>query len=197
MINQRQKIGSYLWGFSGITLAIGFLFHPELTSGGMLEAIWVPDHIIILFSLFSLVFAIGLITYGKPDEINILGWIGFAFLNLSAFLFIGIVYFELFLIPILAKDLPELFVDGLRIGPLKAVLPITALLFVLGHLFYGISLIKKKLLPSIPFIALIVFSIPVAFKPVLPDIVATLGAVGYGLSSIYFAFQYVKIFNTT
>jgi hypothetical protein len=76
----------------------------------MLEAIWVPDNVIILFSLFAFAFALGLISYEKSSGVSNLDWIGSILLNLSIFLFIGIVYFELFLIPILAKDLPELLV---------------------------------------------------------------------------------------
>lgn len=192
MKNQRQKIGGYLWGFSGVLIAIGFIVHPPLTPEGMLQNIWIPDHVIILISLFALIFALGLITFSTPDEVNKLGWLGFVFLNVSAFLLIGIVYFELFLVPILARELPELFSDGLRIGPLKLVLPITAVLFVMGHIFYGIALIRKNILPTIPFAGLMVFSIPLAFKPVLPDLVATIGAIGYGIFSVYFAIQYVK-----
>ena len=189
MTNQRKKTGGNLWGLSGILLAIGFIMHPPLTVEGMLRSIWVPDHAIILIALFAFLFALNLITFFEPRNIGLLGWVGYLSLSLSGFLFIGIVYFELFLIPKLAVDLPELFNNGLRIGPLKVVLPITALLFVLGHIFYGISLIKKKILPSLPFIGLIVFSAPLAFKPVLPDIVATIGAIGYGLFAIYFAIK--------
>ena len=192
MNTNRLKVGGWLWALSGILLAIGFIIHPPLTAEGMLKNIWVPDHVIILLSLFFLIFSLNLITFSVADEVNGLGWTGYVFLNLSSFLFIGIVYFELFLIPILAKDLPGLFNNGLRIGPLKAILPLTALLFVLGHLFFGIALIKKKLLPSIPFIGLIIFSIPLAFKPVLPDLVATAGAIGYGVFSIYFAVLYIQ-----
>lgn len=188
----RKKIGGYLWGFSGILLAVGFILHPTLTVEGMLESIWVPDHVMILLSLFALIFALNFITFQSPDKISILVWVGYIFLNLSAFLFIGIVYFELFLIPKLAVELPALFNDGLRIGPLKVVLPITALLLVIGHIVYGIPLIRKKILPAISFVGLIVFSAPMAFKPVLPDIVATIGAVGYGFFSVYFAIQYSK-----
>jgi hypothetical protein len=193
MKNQRQKIGGYLWGLSGILLAVGFILHPTLTVDGMLEDIWVPDHVMILISLFALVFSLNLITFQSTEKIGALGWIGYVILNFSAFLFIGIVYFELFLIPKLAVDLPELFNNGLRIGPLKIVLPITALLFVIGHITYGVPLIKQKILPATPFIGLIIFSAPMAFKPVLPDIVATIGAVGYGFFSVYFAIQYSKM----
>lgn len=188
----RKRLGSYLWGVSGLTLAIGFVLHPPLTVEGMLTPIWVPDHYLIMVSLFALVFALGSITYERPEAVNKLGWTGFVFLNFSAFLFIGIVYFEVFLIPILARDLPELFTEGLRIGPLKAVLPVTALLFVVGHVCYGVALIRKNLLPLVPFTAMILFSAPLSFKPVLPDIVATLGAVGYGIAALLFAVQYPK-----
>lgn len=193
MNDNRQKIGGYLWGFSGILLAIGFIIHPALTVEGMLESIWIPDHIMLLISLFALIFALNFITFQSPDKVNTLGWVGYTLLSLSAFLFIGIVYFELFLIPKLAVDLPELFNEGLRIGPLKAILPLTALLLVIGHIVYGLPLIRKKILPAVPFIGLIVFSAPMAFKPVLPDLVATIGAVGYGFFSVYFAIQYPKL----
>ncbi len=196
MENQRLKIGGYLWGISGILLAIGFVLHPVLTVEGMLEGIWIPDHVIILISLFTLIFALNVITFRSSKKINTLSWIGYIILNLSAFLFIGIVYFELFLIPKLAIDLPELFNEGLRIGPLKMVLPITALLFVIGHIIFGIPQIKQKILPSASFIGLIIFSAPLAFKPILPDVVATIGAVGYGLFSIYFAIQYSKLIES-
>ena len=193
MTNQRQKNGGFLWGLSGILMAVGFIMHPPLTAEGMLRSILVPDHAIILIALFILIFALNLITFHVPRNIGSLGWAGYISLNLSAFLFIGIVYFELFLIPKLAVDLPELFNNGLRIGPLKAVLPVTALLFVVGHIFYGIPLIKQKVIPSLPFIGLMVFSAPLAFKPVLPDIVATIGAIGYGLFAVYFAIQNSKL----
>jgi hypothetical protein len=193
MNNQRQRMGGYLWGLSGLLMAIGIIMHPPLTVEGMLRSIWVPDHAIIMVSLIALIFALNLITFGRPYGIGPLAWSGYLCISLSAFLFIGIVYFELFLIPKLAVDLPELFDNGLRIGPLKAVLPITALLFVIGHITYGVPLIKQKLLPMIPFLGLIIFSAPLAFKPVLPDLVATVGAVGYGLFAVYFAIQYAKM----
>lgn len=188
----NRKLTSYLWALAGILIAIGFVIHPTLTAEGMRESIWVPDHVIILLALFLMVFALGNTTYGHAAKVDTLGWSGFVLLYLSIFLFIGIVYFELFLIPILAVDLPQLFDDGLRIGPLKVILPVSSLLFVGGHLLYGISLIKKGVLPKLPFMALIVFSIPVAFKPVLPDIVASIGAIGYGLAAIFFAMDYAK-----
>ena len=105
--------------------------HPPLTTAGMLESIWVPDHAIILVSLFLLIFSLSLITFSIADDVNAMGWVGFTFLNLSAFLFIG----------------------------------------------------------------LIVFSIPMAFKPVLPDIVAIIGAIGYGIFAVYFGLKYVKTIN--
>lgn len=193
MENQRLKIGSYLWSLSGILLAIGFVMHPPLTTEGMLQAIWVPDHVIILISLFALAFAFNLIALSLKDRLSKMGWLGYVLLSLSIFLFIGIVYFELFLIPILAQDLPALFNDGLRIGPLKMVLPFTGILFILGHLFFGIATIRNNILPAIPFIALIVFSAPVALKPILPDIVADIGAIGYGISAIYFTWSCSKL----
>jgi hypothetical protein len=193
MANQRKKNGGYLWGLSGILMALGFIMHPPLTAEGMLRNVWVPDHAIILIAIFILIFALNLITFHANRDIGSLEWAGYLSLNLSAFLFIGIVYFELFLIPKLAVDLPELFNNGLRIGPLKVVLPITSLLFVVGHISYGIPLIKQKIIPSLPFMGLMVFSAPLAFKPVLPDIVATIGAIGYGLFAVFFAVQISKM----
>ena len=85
MNTKTQKIGGSLWGLSGLLLSLGYILHPTLTVDGMLESIWVPDHVLILISFFTLIFALNFITFQSPDKISLLGWVGYILLSLSFF----------------------------------------------------------------------------------------------------------------
>ena len=77
MHDQILKIGCYLWGLSGLLIAVGFVIHPPLTVEGMLQTFWVPDYTIVLISLFAIGFALNLIVMSLSDRLSKMGWFGY------------------------------------------------------------------------------------------------------------------------
>jgi hypothetical protein len=183
--------GGLLLVVSGLLLAFGMVFHPPVTPAGLSTNMWVVAHVAIFVGmLFSI---LGLIClYGRQvKETGILGFIGFimAFIAISSFM--GVVYFEAFLSPVLAADMPgfaEEHGSGIKLGALTFILPLTGLTFILGHAVFGVAIIRAGILPKWAAGLAIIGSVPVGLTPVVPLLVAKTGAVVFGLGYVWLGY---------
>ena len=169
-------------------MALGFIFHPPMDAEHMAGTAWVVDHVVIIASLVLIIPGLFALYARQLKETGGLGLIGFILLFISHASFLGVVHFELFVIPTLAVKTPEILKDGLiGVGALGVALPVTGVLLVLGYLVFGIAMIRARILPRWACVLLMVGAFPVAFKPALAKLgltlVASVGAVIFGLGA--------------
>ncbi len=177
--------GGLLILVAGVLAAVGFIFHPPMDAESMAGTPWVIDHVVIIASLVFLIPGLFALYARQLKETGGLGLIGFILLFISHASFLGVVYFELFIIPMLAVKTPEILKNGLiGVGALRVALPVTGVLFVLGYLLFGIAMIRARILPRWACVLLMVGAFPAAFRPVLVkvglSVVASVGAVIFG-----------------
>ncbi len=174
----------YRWAImaAGVLLVLGFALHPPLTVTGMGEAIWVPDHVMILISLVLLIpgYAILGLDGVQPTALGLAG-LSLAYLAMCSFL--GVVYFELMIIPTLVHEAPAVLSQGLRVGPLAWFLPVTGVTFVVAHFVLGVAWWRGGM--SRPALLMwMVGSIGIGLKPILPPAVYISCAVAFALGLI-------------
>ncbi len=180
--------GGLLVLVAGVLLAFGFIFHPPMDVESMAGTPWVIDHVVIIASLVFMIPGLFALYARQLEETGGLGLIGSILLFIGHAGFLGVVYFELFVVPMLAAKTPEILKDGLiGVGALRVALPVTGVLFILGYLLFGIAMIRARILPRWACVLLMVGAFPVAFKPLLMklglNVVATVGAVIFGLGA--------------
>ena len=181
--------GGLMFLVGGILVAVGFILHPPMDVNSMATTRWVVDHVVIILSIIFAIAGIFALYAKQVNETGPLGFIGFIPLFLGHALFFGVVYFELFVIPLLAVQAPAVLRDGLiGVGALRVVLPVTGILFFLGYLLFGIAIIRARILPLWGSVLLIVGSAPIAFRPVLPEIVSNIGAVVFAIGAVWLGY---------
>jgi hypothetical protein len=178
-------IETYCWviRIAAVLLFTGFAAHPPLSLEGMAHGFWVPDHVMILLSLVLMIPAYAWLSL-RIDRPSALGIVGLVFTYLAMCSFLGVVYFELMVIPTIVSDAPHVLDNGLRIGPLAWALPVTGLSFVIAHFILGIAWWNSGM--SRGALALLMLgSIGVGLKPVLPDMVYITGTGAFALGWIF------------
>lgn len=183
----RGFIDSYRWAImlAGVLVAVGFIVHPPLTVAGMGEDIWVPDHVMLLVGLVLSVPAYAILALDRVEPTP-LGLVGLMLAYLAMCSFIGVVYFELFIIPTLVHEAPDVLRNGLRVGELKWFLPLTGITFVVSHFILGAAWWRANR-PRVALLLWMLGSVGVGLKPILPTVAYVSGAVAFALGLILLA----------
>lgn len=137
---------------AGVLFGSFMFFHPPNTPQGALEGIWVPVHLMWLIAylliicslipLFPLAVSQGLLA-------TISYWLSFIGTALS----LPIAVWDAFIVPYLAKHAPDLILQIEELSfetpvlTFRIIFFITVLIFSLGFILYGISLIRSRLVP--------------------------------------------------
>ena len=181
--------GGLLFLAGGVLAAVGFIIHPPLEVNFMASTRWVVDHIILFAALIIAIPGIFAIYARQVKETGGLGLIGFILLFMGHVLFLGVVYFELFVVPSLAVKTPEVLMEGLTgVGALGVVLPVSGVVYFLGYLLFGIAIIRARILPLWGTVLLIIGAGPIAFRPVLPDLISNTGAVIFAIGAVWLGY---------
>jgi hypothetical protein len=130
-------------------------FHPANNAQGALESIWVPVHCAWFLSYLliacSFIPLYSLLVKPRFYFANISYWLAF----IGTFLPLPIAAWDSFIVPYLAKYAPEFIAQIEEVSTespvliFRLILFLTVVIFSLGFIFYGITLIRKQLAPMI------------------------------------------------
>jgi hypothetical protein len=179
----------------GLLRVISMLLHPsgrDLTS--VLNSSWAPVHALAVASLILIL--IGLVgLYAKQSEkCGILGLIGFGVAFIGTVLVTGLLYFEAFIMPVLAIEAPALVDEKGPIftGPTGIIFPVSLMAFMLGYLIFGIATIRAKLLSRWGTLLIIIGAVLFGIGPLLVQIVVVAGAVVFGIGIFWLGYDLWK-----
>jgi hypothetical protein len=126
------------------------------------------------------------------EKMGVLGLIGY--LVYSAFFVVvaGYSFIEIFVLPTVADDSPQFVNDALALfagneivgdlGPLKALNPVAAVLYLFGGLLFGIALYRARTLARWATVLLPVGTLAALAVPLLPHSQARMAAIPVGVA---------------
>ena len=137
-------------------IAVG-MFHPPNVASSVTSSAWAIVHAVaIAMSFFGLLGMTGI--YARQvKETSWLGLAGYLLFSLWLVLIMGFTFTEVLILPLLATAAP-VFVEGwmgmlngsagtMNLGALSTVWPLTAPVYMLGGLLFGIATIRARILP--------------------------------------------------
>ncbi len=173
---------------AGILVAIPIVLHPDETAdpGALLLQSWLTIHtIFIIGDLLSMLGMLGLYA-GHAPSLGRAGLAGFILFTLGSALFVGVLIIDAYVVPVLAANLqtqPLLSDSGpLFGGPLGLIFMATGLIFSLGALLIGVTIMRTAVLPRWAGLLLLLGGPLLAFAPPLPHLAGTAGGVLLGVS---------------
>lgn len=194
MTSKTLNGSSSLLIISGILLAIGMLFHPDISRPGFATSgAWVPVHLMLgLSALFGLVGLAGLFAVMNL-HMRPFGKAAFGLSMLGNLLLTGIMFFvEAAIVPVLARDpayQPLITAGGpLMSGGLGIAIAISALIAAIGFLAVAWYLVDTRTI-SIANAALFIGAPMLLFSPPLTPIIGTIGGVLLGAGITWLGFS--------
>lgn len=185
MTTKTLKRSGTLLIISGILLALGMVFHPDMSRPDYAaSSAWVTVHIVLGFStLLGLAGLVGLFTVMNP-KLTAFGKAAFGLAVLGNLLLTGLMFFvEASVLPVLARDpayQPLLSPSGpLMTGALGTSIWISMLIAAVGFLCLAAYLAATKTISTgngILFIGVL----PLVFSPPLPLSIGIIGALLLG-----------------
>ncbi|MBW4522760.1 MAG: hypothetical protein KME16_24230 [Scytolyngbya sp. HA4215-MV1] len=179
-------------------------FHPANTPRGALEAIWVPVHIAWFFAylliICSFVFLYQSLIASQTAFTKLGYWLSF----LGTVLSLPIAVWDSFVIPYLAKHAPDFILQIEEVSMetpvliFRIIVFLTILIFSLGFLLYGISVMQMRIAPKMAGAGLAVgaplFWIGALFfsKGMLGNLITEIGAVLFGLGLLILGIHLVS-----
>lgn len=136
---------------SGITLAVGEILHPRNDPANVMTSAWAISHQLILVAVILGIAGTFAIYLRQNRETGALGFIGFLLAFIAMTLISGIVLFEAFINPVLAKEAPDFvrrFMAEEVGGTVFAVFIVGGLGFSLGWLLLGWATIRAGIFPK-------------------------------------------------
>ena len=176
---------------AGVLYVVQTIIHPTDDPSSVVTSLWAISHYLLLgYFVFGLLGISGI--YARQvEEAGLLGLVGFLMFFVWLALSTAFVFIEAFILPLLATEAPQ-FVEGFlgifdgsvgesNLGVLEAVLPLGALLYIVGGLLFGISILRAGILPRWAAIVFIVGTVSALSVTLLPEGVGRFAAVPYGL----------------
>ena len=178
------------WVAAGLLFLLGML-HPDIFETTLAEAardnaVWVPIHVVAVVAvILTLIGLTGL--YGpRAERLGRLGAVGFASAVVGLVMTACVSYAEAFLLPVIARDHPEVFDWDGPVTTSWAVRATTglALLWLVGLVLLGLALRRSGVVPAAAALTLAGGAVAFAvFGGLLIPVLATLStlalAVGY------------------
>ena len=179
---------SALAGFlSGVCIIIGKLLIPLSNPQ--------PGEIFDLLSpFFALFFLVGLYL-GQRKESGILGGVAFIILFTGLVVVVSLDYFGAFI----RLQLPEGMTEELMEGPSAPVFVSGLLVFLIGELLFGISVIRAGVFSRVAAVLFMVGLIPVALhlSGIFPETVVVISSVMAGFGLIWWSYELNKLAATS
>jgi hypothetical protein len=142
---------------AGICYVLVGIFHPANVAASVTSTRWEIVHVLACAMCFFGLLGMAGLYARQAVRIGWLGLIGYLFFSLWLVLVMGFSFVEAFVLPQIATSLPA-FVQAwmgmfnsnsstFDLGPLPAVWTLTAPLYILGGLLFGIATFRAGILP--------------------------------------------------
>ncbi len=178
------------WIAAGLLFVLGML-HPDIFETTLAEAalgnsLWVPIHVVALVAVILTLIGLAGLYVPRAERLGRLGAVGFASAVIGLVMTACVSYAEAFLLPVIARDHPEVFDWDGPVTTSWAVIGTTglALLWLVGLVLLGFAMWRSGVVPAAAALTLAVSS--VAFTvfgglliPVLAPLSTLALAVGY------------------
>jgi hypothetical protein len=145
---------------AGICYTVVGIFHPPNVLSSVTTTQWAIVHVLATAMCFFGILGMAGLYARQAEKFGWLGRAGFALLSLWFALILGFSFVETFILPPLAAEAPT-FVDGflgmfnstasaINLGVLPTIWLVTAPLYILGGLLFGIATFRAGILPRWP-----------------------------------------------
>ncbi len=138
--------------------------------------------IIGLFSPLLGLFGLTGIYLWQREQAGVFGGIGYIVVFFGLALIVGLDYAGVFIFPRLEENVLE----GLMTGPTGMIFMVSALIYLVGAILFGISVIIAGVFSWIPALLFMIGFVPVTLFAFLPDIVVTIGSIVAGVGIFWF-----------
>jgi hypothetical protein len=168
--------------------------HPHEDLATVTSSGWIVVAVLTaLMALFALVGITGMYLR-QVESMGLLGLI--AYLVYSAFflLVIGYSFIEVFVLPQLADDASQFVSDSLALfandpiegdlGPLQALNPVAAVLYLFGGLLFGVAVYRARILARWAALLLAVGTLSALAVPLVPHSLARMAAIPVGIALV-------------
>ena len=176
---------------AGVLYLAQIIIRPPEDLSSVVTSSWaIANYLLLGYFVFGLLGISGI--YARQvEEAGLLGLVGFLMFYVNLALSTGFVFFQAFILPLLATDAPQ-FVEGflgilrgsageISLGVLEVVLPLAVLLYIVGGLLFGISILRAGIFPRWAAIVFIIGTMSALSVTQLPEGVGRFAAVPYGL----------------
>ena len=176
---------------AGVLYLAQIIIRPPEDLSSVVTSSWaIANYLLLGYFIFGLLGISGI--YARQvEEAGLLGLVGFLMFYVNLALSTGFVFFQAFILPLLATEAPQ-FVEGflgilrgsageISLGVLELVLPLGVLLYIVGGLLFGISILRAGILPRWAAIVFIIGTVSALSVTLLPEGVGRIAPVPYGL----------------
>lgn len=141
---------------------------------------------------FALPFAIGLYLWQRRES-GVFGGIAFIVLFMGLATVVSLDYFGAFVAPYLPEGMVEQILDS----PTGAVAAVSGLVFLIGEILFGISVIRANVFSKIAAVLFMVGMFLVPLVGVFPESVVVIGSLIAGVGLIWWSFDLYRLASKT
>ena len=177
--NSLYRLAALAGLLSGLCIIIGKLLIPLSNRQ--------PGEIFDFFSpFFALYFSVGLYLRQRKES-GLLGTVSFTLLFAGLAAVLSLDYFGAFM----RLQLPEAMTEQLMEGPSAPVFIASLIVFLVGELLFGISVVRARVFSRVAAILFMAGLVPVALHPsgVFPESVVVVSSIAAGAGLIWWSFQ--------
>lgn len=191
MQKQLFQLSGIVSMIAGTSLGIYQLLHPNRDAHSVLNSPYSLIHDIGLFSVALIVFAVIGLYLSVAERLGKAGLVNFIVVILGSTLESGILWVDAYLNPALATFVPDIQTTGHSSGGMHTLLsifgfsiilfPITWLLFIVGHIWFALNLMRSGKYPKLAGWLIIVGTPLFGGQLLVPLWVETVGGLLLGL----------------
>ena len=176
---------------AGVLYESQIIIRPPEDLSSVVTSSWaIANYLLLGYFIFGMLGISGIYAR-QAEEAGLLGFVGFLMFYVNLALSTGFTFLQAFLFPLLATEAPQLLegflgifrvsVGESGIGVLELVLPLGVLLYIVGGLLFGISILRAGILPRWAAIVFIIGTVSALSVTLLPEGIGRFAAVPYGL----------------
>ena len=177
---------------AGICFVVLGLLHPPNVLSSVTTTQWAIVHVVAIAMCFFGILGLAGLYARQAEKTGWLGLAGLLLLSLWFALILGFSFVETFILPPLAAETPK-FVDGflgmftstaseVNLGALPSIWTLTAPLYMLGGLLFGIATFRAGILPRWPAGLLAVAALLTPAAALLPHAIQRYAAIPVALA---------------
>ena len=141
---------------------------------------------------FALLFLVGLYLRQRKAS-GVLGGIAFIVLFMGLATIVSLDYYAAFIAP----HLPDGMVEQILEGPAGTVALISGLVFLIGEILFGISVIRSNIFSKIASILFMVGMFLVPLGEVFPEFVVVIGSIIAGIGLIWWSIELYRVADSS